>query len=100
MAMVSSAGLVVRVPKAALTSSVLALSGDHTISIFDATLYKGIKTIDTRHEQATVHMADAWARDTRQSSVAVVTAGAGTTNAVPGMAVAFQSASPLALIAS
>jgi acetolactate synthase I/II/III large subunit len=43
-------------------------------------------------------MAEGWARATGKTGVAVVTAGPGVVNALPGMAVAAQSGVPLVLI--
>ena len=43
-----------------------------------------VKHILVRHEQAAVHAADAYARSTNESGVALVTSGPGVTNAVTG----------------
>jgi acetolactate synthase-1/2/3 large subunit len=51
------------------------LSGNHIMPVFDAALDAGIELIHTRHEAATVHMADAWARLTGEIGVALVTGG-------------------------
>ena len=45
-----------------------------------------------------MHAAEGWARFTGRPGVAVATAGPGVVNALPGMAVASQSAVPLVLI--
>ncbi|NNG06153.1 MAG: hypothetical protein HKM90_00350, partial [Desulfobacteraceae bacterium] len=74
---------------------IFGLSGGHIGDIFDACLDYGIKIIDTRHEQAAVHMAEGWARFTGKPGVAVVTAGPGVVNSFPGVAVAMQSGSPV-----
>jgi len=76
-----------------------ALSGDYIQAIFDACLDEDIRIIDTRHEQAAVHMADGWARVTGEPGVALVTAGPGVADAVPGMSVAYHAASPVVLLA-
>ncbi|MEW5785150.1 MAG: thiamine pyrophosphate-binding protein, partial [Bacillota bacterium] len=78
---------------------VFALSGGHINPIFDGCLSEGIRIIDTRHEQGAVHMAEGWARFTGRPGVAVVTAGPGVVNALPGIAVASQSAVPLVVLA-
>ncbi len=75
------------------------LSGGHIGAIFDASLDYGMKIIDTRHEQAAVHMAEGWARFTGKPGVAIVTAGPGVVNCFPGVAVAMQSGSPIIVIA-
>lgn len=78
---------------------VFALSGGHINSIFDGCLSEGIRIIDTRHEQGALHMAEGWARFTGRPGVAVVTAGPGVVNALPGIAVAAQSAAPVVILA-
>jgi acetolactate synthase-1/2/3 large subunit len=75
------------------------LSGGHISEIFDASIDYGMRIIDTRHEQAAVHMAEGWARFTGKPGVAVVTAGPGVVNGFPGVAVARQSGSPIVVIA-
>ncbi len=78
--------------------AVFALSGGHINPIFNGCREEGIRIIDTRHEQSAVHMAEGWARANGKTGVAVVTAGPGVVNALPGMAVAAQSGVPLVLI--
>ena len=77
---------------------IFSLSGGHINPIYNGCRTRGIRIIDTRHEQAAVHMAEGWARYTGKPGVAVVTAGPGVVNALPGMAVARQSGAPLVLI--
>ncbi len=77
---------------------IFSLSGGHINPIFDGCLSEGVRIIDTHHEQAAVHMAEGWARYSGKPGVAVVTAGPGVVNALPGMAVAAQSGVPLVLI--
>jgi acetolactate synthase-1/2/3 large subunit len=78
---------------------IFSLSGGHINAIYQACLDAGIKVIDTRHEQAAAHMAEAWGRLTGKPGVCVVTAGPGLTDAVTGVANASQSHSPMILIA-
>jgi len=59
---------------------------------------EGVRLVDTRHEQAAAHAADAWARLTRGVGVAIVTAGPGVTDAVTGVANAYAASSPLVLL--
>ncbi len=84
--------------KAEGVDCIFGLSGGHINSIFDACIDYGIRIIDTRHEQAAVNMAEGWARFTGKPGVAVVTAGPGAVNALPGVAVAMQSGSPVVII--
>lgn len=77
---------------------VFTLCGGHIMSIYDGLLDEGIRIVDTRHEQAAVHAADAYARLTRRPGVAIVTAGVGVTDAVTGIANAYQADSPVLVI--
>src|SRR5205823_269267 len=70
----------------------------HVAPIYDGCLREGIDIVDTRHEQAAAHAADAWARLTRGPGVAIVTAGPGVTDAVTGVANALQAQSPLVVL--
>ena len=77
---------------------IFGLCGDHINPIFNACLDEGVEVVDTRHESAAVHMADAWARVTGEPGVAVVTGGPGHTNAMTGLATAYLAGSPVILI--
>lgn len=74
------------------------LCGGHIAPIYDGCLRYGIRMIDTRHEQAAAHAGDGYARLTRGPGVALVTAGPGVTDAVTGVANAYQAQSPLVLL--
>jgi acetolactate synthase-1/2/3 large subunit len=74
------------------------LCGGHIAPIYDGCLRYGIRMIDTRHEQAAAHAGDGYARLTRGPGVALVTAGPGVTDAVTGIANAFQAQSPLVVL--
>ncbi|HSF06345.1 MAG TPA: thiamine pyrophosphate-binding protein [Methylomirabilota bacterium] len=98
MAELTGGELVARVLKQAGAGHVFTLCGGHVLPIYDGCLSEGIAVIDTRHEQAAAHAADAYARLTRNIGVAVVTAGPGVTDAVTGVANAQSARSPLLLI--
>ncbi len=98
MAKVTGGELVAKVLKAAGVETIFTLCGGHVAAIYDGCVTENIRIIDTRHEQAAGHAADAWARLTRNIGVAVVTAGPGVTDAVTAVANAFQAGSPLLLI--
>jgi acetolactate synthase-1/2/3 large subunit len=98
MAKVTGGELVAKVLKAAGVETIFTLCGGHVAAIYDGCITENIRIIDTRHEQAAGHAADAWARLTRNIGVAVVTAGPGVTDAVTAVANAFQAGSPLLLI--
>ena len=59
----------------------------------------GIRMITTRHEQATTHMADGYARASGEPGVALVVPGAGLYNAASGLTNAYSRSTPVLLIA-
>jgi acetolactate synthase-1/2/3 large subunit len=78
---------------------IFSLSGGHITPIYQFLENSRLTIFDTRHEQAAVFMAEAWARLTRKPAVAMVTAGPGFTNALTGIASARLSNAPVILIA-
>ncbi|MSP62619.1 MAG: hypothetical protein EXR72_20270 [Myxococcales bacterium] len=90
--------LVARALKTDGVKCVFTLCGGHVAPIYDGCLREGIDIVDTRHEQAAVHAADAWARLTRGVGVAILTAGPGVTDGVTGVANAFQAQVPLVVL--
>jgi acetolactate synthase-1/2/3 large subunit len=90
--------LVARMLKRQGVGTVFTLSGLHVAPIYAGLVEEGIRIVDTRHEQAAAHAADAWARLTRGVGVAIVTAGPGVTDAVTGVANAWAASVPLVLI--
>jgi acetolactate synthase-1/2/3 large subunit len=90
--------LVARTLAAQGVTTIYTLCGGHIAPIYDGCLNHAIAIIDFRHEQAAAHAADAHARLTRNVGVAVVTAGPGVTDAVTGVANAYQARSPMILI--
>lgn len=59
----------------------------------------GLRMITTRHEFATTHMADGYARATGKPGVAMVVPGVGLYNAGSGLATAYARSSPVLLLA-
>jgi acetolactate synthase I/II/III large subunit len=90
--------LVARVLKNENVSHLFTLCGGHIAPIYDGCIDEGIRVVDTRHEQAAAHAADAYARLTRGIGVAAVTAGPGVTDAVTAVANAYYAGSPLVLL--
>src|SRR5574340_254179 len=90
--------LVARMLRKEGVSTVFTLSGLHVAPIYAGCVDEGIRVVDTRHEQAAAHAADAWARLTRGVGVAIVTAGPGVTDAVTGVANAWAASVPLVLL--
>ncbi len=98
MAMLKGAQLCAKMLKAEGVKHVFTLSGLHVAPIYAACVEEGIKVVDTRHEQAAAHAADAYARLTRGPGVAIVTAGPGVTDALTGVANAHAASSPMLLL--
>lgn len=90
--------LIARALKAQGVDVIYTLSGGHILPIYEGCLNNDIRVIDMRHEQAAAHAADAHARLTRNIGVAAVTAGPGVTDAVTGVANAYQARSPMILL--
>lgn len=90
--------LVARMLRKEGVTTVFTLSGLHVAPIYVGCVEEGVRLVDTRHEQAAAHAADAWARLTRGVGVAVVTAGPGVTDSVTGVANAWAASSPLVLL--
>jgi acetolactate synthase I/II/III large subunit len=98
MSFVHGGELIARSLKIQGVSTIYTLCGGHIAPIYDGCANNGIHIIDFRHEQAAAHAADAHARLTRNIGVCVVTAGPGVTDAVTGVANAYQARSPMILI--
>jgi len=98
MAAMRGADVVARALAGAGTRNVFALSGNHVMPIFDASLDAGLRLLHVRHEAATVHMADAWARLTGEVGVALVTGGPGHANAVSALYTAREADAPVLLL--
>jgi acetolactate synthase I/II/III large subunit len=77
---------------------IFSISGGHITPIYQFLENSSVKIFATRHEQAAVFMAEAFARMTRKPAVAMVTAGPGFTNALSGIASARLSNAPVILI--
>lgn len=98
MAVISGGNLVAKMLAAEGVRHIFTLSGLHVAPIYAGCVDEGIEIIDTRHEQAAAHAADAYARLTRGPGVAVVTAGPGVTDAITGVANAYAASVPLLLL--
>jgi acetolactate synthase-1/2/3 large subunit len=98
MAKVNGATILVRALKRGGTGPIFTLSGHQILPIYDAGIDEHLRFIDTRHENAAVHMADGWGRLTGSAGMALVTAAPGFTNALTGAATALNSESPMLLL--
>src|SRR5690349_23396942 len=90
--------LVARMLKREGVDTVFTLSGLHIAPIYAGCVDEGIRLVDTRHEQAAAHAADAWARLTRRLGACVVTAGPGVTGTVTAVANALAASGPLLVL--
>ena len=79
--------------------TVFGYPGGAIMNIYDE-IYKqdSFEHILNRHEQASVHAADGYARSTGKVGVAMVTSGPGFTNAVTGLATAYMDSTPMVVI--
>ena len=95
----SGAQILVQSLKAEGVEYVFGYPGGAVLEIYDA-LYQlnKFQHILTRHEQAAVHAADAYARTSGKVGVALVTSGPGVTNAVTGIATAYSDSIPMVVI--
>lgn len=98
MATYTGGQLVAKMLQAEGIRHVFTLSGLHIAPIYAGCVEEGIRVVDTRHEQAAAHAADAYARLTRGPGVAIVTAGPGVTDALTGVANANAANVPLLLL--
>ena len=79
--------------------TVFGYPGGAIMNVYDE-IYKqdGFEHILNRHEQASVHAADGYARATGEVGVSMVTSGPGFTNAVTGLATAYMDSIPMVVI--
>ena len=94
----TGAGRVVDALVGAGVRHLFSLSGNQILSVYDATIGRGIEIVHTRHEAAAVHMADAWGRLTEEPGVALVTAGPGHLNALSALYGALMAESPVVFL--
>jgi acetolactate synthase-1/2/3 large subunit len=92
------ADLLIRSLVEAGITRIFSLSGNQIMPVYDACLAAGVEIVHTRHEAAAVYMAEAYAQLTGQVGVALVTAGAGATNAVGPLFSASESETPVLLL--
>ncbi len=78
---------------------VFTIVGDTILPLVDAAADECIEFIDTRHEGAAMHMADAYARITGHPSVAMFTGGPGFANALSALPALYTSESPVIFVA-
>ncbi len=98
MARVTGSHLICKALKLEGVRNIFTLAGDHILPVLDVMADQDFRIIDTRHEQAAVHMADAWSRITEQPGVCMYTTP-GFANSIPGLTNAMHSEAPVISIA-
>ncbi|HIP56300.1 MAG TPA: acetolactate synthase large subunit, partial [Arcobacter sp.] len=96
---ITGARMVIEALNEEKTEVVFGYPGGAIMNVYDE-IYKQdfFQHILTKHEQAAVHAADAYARSTGRVGVAIVTSGPGFTNAVTGLATAYTDSIPMVVI--
>ena len=98
MAKLTGAHLMARALKLEGIQKIFTIVGDTILPLVDALEDEGLQLIDTRHEAAAMHMADAWARVTGEPAVVMCTGGPGFANAVSALPNIYTSESPVIFI--
>ncbi|MGZ9272514.1 MAG: thiamine pyrophosphate-binding protein [Candidatus Binatia bacterium] len=98
MARVTGSHLICKALKLEGVKNIFALAGDHILPVLDVMADQDFRILDTRHEQAAVHMADGWSRITEQPGVCMYTTP-GFANAIPGLTNAMHTEAPVISIA-
>src|SRR5918992_3329710 len=98
MGKITGAQLICRALQLERVRNIFALAGDHILPVLDVMADQDFRIIDTRHEQAAVHMADAWSRITETLGVCMYTTP-GFANAIPGLTNAMHTEAPVISIA-
>ena len=96
---ITGAQMVIEALIAEGVDTVFGYPGGAIMNVYDE-IYKqdGFKHILNRHEQASVHAAEGYARASGRVGVAMITSGPGFTNAVTGLADAYMDSTPLVVI--
>ncbi|MEY2958235.1 MAG: hypothetical protein RLZZ01_803, partial [Actinomycetota bacterium] len=78
--------------------TMFTLNGGHVWPFYEAARDRGMRVIDTRHEQSATFAAEAYAKLTRRPGLAVLTAGPGITNGVSAVTSASFNGAPLVVL--
>ncbi len=98
MAKLTGSHVMVRALKQEGIRKIFTIVGDTILPLVDAVEDEGLEFIDTRHEAAAMHMADAWCRVTGEPAVALFTGGPGFSNAISALPNIYTSESPVVFI--
>ncbi len=95
----SGAQMVIEALIAEGVDTVFGYPGGAIMNVYDE-IYKqnGFQHILNRHEQASIHAAEGYAKASGKVGVAMITSGPGFTNAVTGLADAYMDSVPLVVI--
>ena len=94
----TGAQILIKMIKDQGVDTIFGYPGGAVIDIYDELENNGdLRHILVRHEQAAVHMADAYARAKGSVGVALVTSGPGATNTITGIASAFMDSIPVVI---
>jgi acetolactate synthase-1/2/3 large subunit len=96
---ISGAQMVIEALKREGVDTVFGYPGGAIMNVYDE-IYKqsDFKHILNRHEQASIHAAEGYAKASGKVGVAMITSGPGFTNAVTGLADAYMDSIPLVVI--
>jgi len=96
---ITGAKMVIESLKAEGVKTLFGYPGGAIMNVYDE-IYKqqDIQHILSRHEQASVHSAEGYAKITGEVGVAIVTSGPGFTNAITGLANALTDSTPMVVI--
>jgi len=95
---VQAGRLVARAIAAEGVDTIFTLAGGHVMAVYEGCRLEGVRVLDTRHEQAAAHAAEAWGRVNRSAGLALVTAGPGVTGVVTAVASCFAAQTPLVVL--
>lgn len=77
---------------------IYTLSGGHIFPIYDGAHTRGIRIVDTRHEQAAAFAAEAHGKLSREPGVVALTAGPGVVNGMNAVVSAYFNGSPMLVL--
>ena len=80
------------------TDVMFTLNGGHIWPFYEAARDRGMRIVDTRHEQAATFAAEAYAKLTRRPGLAALTAGPGVTNGISAVTSAHFNGSPVVVL--
>ena len=80
------------------TDTMFTLNGGHIWPFYEAARDRGMRVVDTRHEQTATFAAEAYAKLTRRPGLAALTAGPGVTNGVSAITSAFFNGAPVVVL--